>query len=63
MGTKSYSVTLITLSWKGQLGTNTLAYWTLHKLLRKQSVVNTAPGVYMYIYTTFERYDGHTISS
>ncbi len=27
----------ISLSWKGKLGTNSLAYWALHK----QSVVNT----------------------
>jgi hypothetical protein len=34
----------ITLSWKGQSGTNTLAYWALRKLRIKQSVVNAAPG-------------------
>ncbi len=35
---KSY----ISLSWKGQLGTNSLAYWALHK----QSVVNTVQEQY-----------------
>ncbi len=33
----------ITLSWKGQFGANTRAFWALYKLLRKQIVVNTAP--------------------
>ncbi len=33
----------ITLGWKGLPGTNTSAYWAIHKLLRKWSVVNTDP--------------------
>jgi hypothetical protein len=35
----------ITLGLKGLPGTNTLAYWAIHKLRRKLSVVNTVQGV------------------
>ncbi len=35
----------ITLGWKGLIGTNALTYWVYSQVMKKMTVVKTAPGV------------------